>query len=98
MQPRSLAHYTAGRFETAIKWGRISLHENPIFTPNLRYLCAALAAAGQHDEALSTTAKLLRLLPDFTITSYAEGILPLKGAAERSRHLEHLRKAGVPRG
>jgi adenylate cyclase len=31
-----LAHYTAGRFDTAIKWGRISHHENPIFTPNLR--------------------------------------------------------------
>jgi hypothetical protein len=47
---------------------------------------------------LSATAKLLRLQPDFTIASYAEGILPLKGKAERSRHLEHLRKAGVPEG
>ena len=93
-----LAHYTAGRYAEAIKWGQISLHENPLFTPNLRYLTAAYVAAGEPKEAHKAAAKLCTLQPAFTLKGYAESILPLKGAAERSLHLEHLREAGVPRG
>ena len=93
-----LAHYTAGGYREAIKWGRISLHENPIFTPNLRYLAAALSASNDTGEARNATATLLKLQPDFTLKSYSEGILPLKGDKERLLHLEHLRKAGVPSG
>lgn len=94
----ALGHYTAGRYESAAQWGRISFLENPLFTPNLRYLSAALVAASHPKEARRTVGKLLELQPDFTLKRYNEGMLLLKFDAARALHLEHLRKAGVPNG
>lgn len=91
-----LAHYVVGQCDDAIKWLRISVSENAAFTPSLRYLAAALAAAGRVDEAQETGRALLRLQPDFTLRQYQSGDLPFSSEEQGRAHIAHLRAASLP--
>jgi adenylate cyclase len=90
-----LAYYVAGGYEEAVRCGRIAVDENPAFTSNLRYLAAALAAAGQREDARAVGAALMVQQPDFNLQAYRPRV-PFRDDALRALHLEHLRLAGIP--
>jgi len=92
----SLAHYSDGSFEDAVKWGRMSAVENPAYTANLRTLAAALAALDRLDEARDVAAMLMRLEPDFRLELYGRTRQPFRHSRTRARYMEHLRRAGLP--
>jgi TolB-like protein len=92
----ALACYTARRYDEAAKWGRVAMNENQAFTPNLRYLAAALGASGRSHEAREVAGLLMQKHPSFTLRKYAESVLPFRNADQRQMHLEHLRAAELP--
>jgi adenylate cyclase len=92
-----LAHYANGNFGEAIKWGRMSQSENPLYTANLRILTASLAALDRVGEMGTVAADLLRLEPDFTIAKYEQELQPFRDPAIKARYLDHLRASGLPR-
>jgi adenylate cyclase len=91
-----LAHYAAGNYEEAVKWGRMSENENPAYTANLRVMVAALAALGRQDEAYEVAANLIHLEPNFQIGEYARTRQPFRSLQVSTTFLEHLRNAGLP--
>jgi len=92
----ALAHYTCGQYEEAVKWGHIGMSENAGFTPNLRYLTAALAASGKIAEARQLARLLLERQQKFTLKKYKSSGMPLRDLDLRRIHLEHLRRAELP--
>jgi len=91
----SLAHYSNGAYEEAVKWGKMSARENPRFTANLRYLAAALAALDRLDEAREAAANLMKLEPNFRLGVYERTRQPFRQPEMSAKHMEHLRKAGL---
>jgi adenylate cyclase len=91
-----LAHYGHGSYEEAVKWGRLSLSENPNYTANLRILSAALAGLGRLDEAAATAGRLTALEPEFGIAEYARSLQPFRDPDIAAKYLAHLRAAGLP--
>jgi len=92
----ALAHYSGGDHEGAVSWGRIWLRENAAFTPTLRYLAAALAGSGDLTGAREAGRMLLARQPNFTLRGYQVTNQPFHDQAQKARHLEHLRLAGLP--
>jgi adenylate cyclase len=92
----NLTHYSNGDYEEAVKWGKMSARENPRFTANYRYMAAALAALGRIDEAREAAANLMKLEPDFRLEVFERTRQPFRPPEMRTRHMEHLRKAGLP--
>ena len=91
-----LAHYVGGRYEDAVKWGRVAMRENPAFTPNLRYLAGALAAADKLGEAKEVAHSLLLRQPNFSLRHYERNSMPLRDDQQKTLHMRHLRLAGLP--
>jgi adenylate cyclase len=91
-----LAHYAHGSYDEAVKWGKMSASENPLYTSNLRYLSAALAALGRIEEAREVAIGLLRQEPDFRLSTYSRTRQPFRDAALSARYIGHLGKAGLP--
>lgn len=92
----SLAHYSAGAYDEAVKWARISEIEHPLYTSNLRMLCACLAGVGRIEEAREVTDRLLALEPGFTLGTYERTREPFKPSDLRRRFIDDLRRAGLP--
>jgi adenylate cyclase len=91
----SLAHYSGGNYDEAVKWGRIAMSENPNWTSNLRYFAAALAASDRQAEARETTAVLKALDSTLTLSKYGTTRNPFRDRYQQNLHLEHLRQAGL---
>jgi adenylate cyclase len=89
----SLAHYANGGYEEAVRWGRMSANENPMYTSNLRMLAASLVAVGQLDEARAVAAKLLLAEPAFDIDHYERARQPFRDEALKQLFIGHLRQA-----
>jgi adenylate cyclase len=92
----NLAHYAQGSYEEAVKWGKLSASENPLYTANLRYLAAALAALDRLDEAHSAAATLMQREPDFRLNTFGKTLQPFRGLEMSARYIQHLRKSGLP--
>ncbi|MEO8132436.1 MAG: winged helix-turn-helix domain-containing tetratricopeptide repeat protein [Betaproteobacteria bacterium] len=91
----SFAHLMNQDFDNAVVAGRRAVEGNPNFVPAHRALAAALALAGQHKEARKAVARLLQLVPDLTVQSFArESLLRHSGNVEVI--LTGLRGAGLP--
>jgi transcriptional regulator with AAA-type ATPase domain/TolB-like protein/Tfp pilus assembly protein PilF len=91
----TLAHYVAGRYDEAARWGRKALEENPHYTANLRLLAASLAAAGNTDEARETAQALLKADSTFQVGRFVAAYA-IRDPGRRDRLGEHLRLAGLP--
>jgi TolB-like protein len=91
-----IAHYVNRDYNKAVDWGRIAVRENPGYTPNLRYLAAALAARGDRREAQNVAQTLLNRHPSFTLKSYEARYQLFRDVDQRKDHLDHLRLAGLP--
>ncbi|MEA2872447.1 MAG: adenylate cyclase [Hyphomicrobiales bacterium] len=92
----NLAHYAHGSYEEAVRWGKLSASENPLYTANLRYLVAALAALDRLDEARAAAATLVQLEPDFRLSSFERALQPFRVPEISAKFMEHLRKSGLP--
>ena len=87
----NLAHYGNGTYEQAVKWGKMSVSENPNYTANLRILTGALVGAGRVDEARDVAAQLLRLEPGFRVGVWGRTRLPFRDPEISEKYMEHLR-------
>lgn len=92
----NLAHYSLGSYEEAVKWGKLSASENPLYTANLRYLAAALAALDRLDEAGEVAATIVRRDPQFRLAVFERTMQPFRDPERASRYMQHLRKSGLP--
>jgi adenylate cyclase len=89
----SAAHYFAGRYSESIKWGRQAVQLRPGLLGGHRMLCAALAQAGQIEEAQSALKILRQLQPNLSIAWVTASVpyTPLPMA----QFLEGLKKSGL---
>src|SRR5262249_14538611 len=87
-----LAFIELRRFEEAIVAGKKAQRQNASFLPTYRCLASAFAHLGRDAEAREAAARLLKLEPNFTITTWiARG-----GVSNFKLLTEGLRKAGLP--
>jgi DNA-binding NtrC family response regulator/TolB-like protein/Tfp pilus assembly protein PilF len=91
----ALAHYVAGRYDEAARWGRKSREENPQHTANLRWLAVSLAAAGDLSEAREVGQALMAAEPGFRVGPFVERHA-IRDPERSTRFAEHLRRAGLP--
>jgi len=91
----TLAHYASGNYAEAVDYGRKVAAAKPIFTANLRFLAASLAALDRVHEASEVAHLLLQLEPRFSATRFAEGYA-FREKERRERFGAHLIKAGLP--
>lgn len=92
----ALAHYAHGSYEDSVRWGMMSVNENPLYTSNLRYLTASLAALGRVNEAREMGLRLLRQEPEFRLGAYGRTRQPFRDPVIATRFMEHLAEAGLP--
>ncbi len=91
-----MAHYANGDYDQAVKWGRMSMSENPLYTTTLRVLAATLAALGRDGEAAEIAARMLALEPHFSLAEYDRSLQPFRDPEIRVRFIGDLRRAGLP--
>jgi adenylate cyclase len=92
----NLAHYGNGTYEQAVKWGRMSLSENPLYTANHKILAAALVGLGRVQEARDVASAMMKLEPEFRISTWGRTRQPFRDGQVGARYMEHLRMAGLP--
>jgi len=92
----TLAHYAKGSYDEAVRWGRLSASENALYTSNMRYLAAALAALDRTEEARKVAANLLTQEPNFRLSVYRQTRQPFRDPEMTTRYLKHLSDAGLP--
>jgi adenylate cyclase len=90
------SHYSAGSYDDAITWARLSAGENPMLTANLRVLTAALVAAGREEEAREAARQLMALEPQFSLNRYERTLQPFRDDAIKGRFIAQLGKSGLP--
>jgi adenylate cyclase len=91
----SVAHYVSGNFPESVKWARMSETEHPLFSSNLRMLCAGLAAVGDYLSARDVAERLLAIEPNFNLDTYEGVRMPFKPESLRRRFIANLRSAGL---
>jgi adenylate cyclase len=91
-----LAHYSAGNYEEAVKWGSLALTENPSYTAACRLLTAAYVGHGQVEAARQVGRQLLAVEPGFRVTQYIETRQPFRDPGLADLYIAHLRAAGLP--
>ncbi|MEO0913459.1 MAG: adenylate/guanylate cyclase domain-containing protein [Pseudomonadota bacterium] len=89
-------YYFNDRFSEGILWASQARALNGAYTSNLRQLAVNYAALGQKKEAQRAAEELLRLDPDFRVSTYAEESCPFREPELRDRFLTHLTEAGLP--
>jgi adenylate cyclase len=92
----NLAYYAKGEFQESVRWGKMSLEENGLYTANHRILIAGLVGLGQLEEAREVAAKLLQIEPDFRLKTYERTRQPFRHPEIKERYMQHLRTAGLP--
>lgn len=91
----ALAHYTAGRFESAIEWAERAVHRRPSwFFPHF-ILAASHIALGRNKDAASAVKAALDALPALSIEDLDR--VPLKDPEEMRTLRERLLRAGFSR-
>ncbi len=92
----NLAHYASGNYQEAVRWGKMCATANSMYTANLRYLAAGLAALGWIDEARETARRLIHLEPEFRLGRFERTLQPFRVPEIKARYMQHLREAGLP--
>jgi len=90
----ALAHYLAGRYDTAIEWASKAVHRMPKWYLGHFLLAASLMRANRLAEAKAAVDRCREALPDASVAQL--DILPLKDATEMERLSDSLRAAGLP--
>jgi tetratricopeptide (TPR) repeat protein len=92
----AIAYFFKHDYEQAVAIGRRAAKANPDFVNGYKPLIAALGHLGRLDEAAPYIDKLLRLEPNFTVTSFGR-VYPFLKEADRDHYMQGLLLAGVPR-
>jgi len=91
----ALAHFFAGRFDTAAHWAEKSLGNLPSLLVSAALLAAIHAYGGHREKARQATQRLLELDSSLRISRLGDW-LPIQRAEDIRRLAEGLRLAGVP--
>jgi TolB-like protein len=91
----ALAHFCAGRFDSAAVWAEKALGNLPSLLVAVALLAASQALAGRQEEARQAMQRL-RLLDPTLRVSNLKNWLPIHRAADLARFAEGLRLAGLP--
>lgn len=89
------AHYTAGNYREAAEWGMRALNEQSIMRGSYRFTAAALAAAGDDDQAKKIMRLSMDKLPDQKIGNVVQ-VSPYRDPRRRQQYGEHLAASGFP--
>ncbi|NOQ19594.1 MAG: tetratricopeptide repeat protein [Desulfobacterales bacterium] len=94
---KTVAFQFAGKYEKAIESAKKGLEKMPNHTSILSNLAASYILLGRMEEASAVTEKILELQPKFSLDQKAK-ILEhkFKNKADVERHIDALRKAGLP--
>jgi adenylate cyclase len=92
----NLAFYAKGEYKESVKWGRMSANENGLYTANHRILIAGLVGLERLEEAREVAAKMIKIEPEFRLTTYERTRQPFRHAQISERYMKHLRAAGLP--
>ncbi len=88
-----LAHYVAGNFEEAVRYGLQAQRENALYTATPKLLAAAYAALGRDSAAAAAAAMLREREPGFSLDRYFDGRQPFTDGAMTERYGADLRRA-----
>jgi TolB-like protein len=91
----ALAHFFAGRFDTAADWAEKSLGNLPSLLAPAALLAASHALAGRMDKAEQAMQRLRGLDPSLRVSSLRDW-LPIQRPEDLARFAEGLRLAGLP--
>jgi len=91
----ALAHYMAGRFETAIEWAERAIHRRPSWFFAHFVLAASHIALGHDKDAASAVKAALYALPGIGVEDLDR--VPLKDPEKMATLRERLIKAGFPK-
>lgn len=91
----ALAHYMAGRFETAIEWAERAIHRRPSWFFAHFVLAASHIALGHDKDAASAVKAALGALPGIGVEDLDR--VPLKDPEKMATLRERLIKAGFPK-
>ncbi|MDA8869866.1 hypothetical protein N9H93_00570 [Rhizobiaceae bacterium] len=91
----SIAHMTNGDLDAALVWAKLSHAENPQYSSNLKQLVSINAALGKLEEAEKYAGSLLRLEPNFSVSSYRD-LCPLQHRDRVEHYADLLAKGGLP--
>jgi TolB-like protein/DNA-binding CsgD family transcriptional regulator/Tfp pilus assembly protein PilF len=89
----ALAHYMAGRYDTAVEWAGKAVHRMPQWYFGHFILAASHIRAGRDEEAKAAIASCCESLPDAAVSQLDR--IPLNDTAEMERFRYCLRKAGL---
>jgi adenylate cyclase len=89
------AYFMTGNLVESIATWKKALHVNPDYLPAHAFLAACYISQGKRSESAASAAEVLRIDPDFTISSYAR-TLPYKNDVDLKRYTDALRRAGLP--
>ncbi|WP_299154915.1 tetratricopeptide repeat protein [uncultured Tateyamaria sp.] len=88
----ALAHYMAGRFETAIEWAERAIHRMPRWYFAHFVLAASHVALGHEEDAVKTVKSCQKVLPDICVNDLDR--VPLKDTDKLNELRARLFKAG----
>ena len=91
----AFAHFQAGRYEDAAAAAELAIQLRPGHPVLYIMATASHALAGEEDRAKAAAAKLIALVPDFSVTQIEENF-PYTDADDRFRLADGLRQAGLP--
>ena len=96
-----IAYFGIGDHEKVLDWTARILRENPNIAPALRYRAASLALQGRLEDAHEVVARILRLMPGYTIEDVRryhefEMHCPFKVRGVTESLYRGLRLAGLP--
>jgi len=92
----AMAYLHAGRYDDASLWVEKALRDRPNHFAVLRIAAAAHALSGHIAEAHQLVARLRQLNPQLRLSNLHDIMPPLRRPEDRAKHMEGLRKAGLP--
>ena len=87
--------FVAERYQECLDISRQVLAEFPGYASSMRQEAAALAMMGREQEAREACERLLKRMPDLTV-SQVRHMVPVRHPDDHERWLEGLRRAGLP--
>jgi adenylate cyclase len=90
----AMCNLLLGNADKAVEYGRKVVSAEPNYVRGRQRLVAALAAAGQFDDARTALAEVLDLQPSFSL-GYVRTTYPFNNPAHLEVLIENLRKAGL---
>ncbi len=90
-----LSYYLLGRLDSAIRVFKESIDREPDYLVAYTYLASIFGELGRLEEAEKANHEILRLVPDFSIKGYMDG-LSFSDPQVLIRIEAGLRKAGLP--